>query len=205
MFKKIAWPLFAFAALSIGLYPLMYFAIDRKFGLLSTKSAELLANIPWNVAFYVHILLGGLALLIGWVQFSPKFRQTKMNLHRLLGKLYVLAALLSALAGIYIGFFATGGLVSVIGFVSLGIIWFITTLLAYTQIKNKQIDRHEKTMVYSYAACFAAVSLRIWLPILIAVFGDFMTAYKIVAWLCWVPNLLFAYWFLRQKQGIVAR
>ena len=65
-------------------------------------------------------------------------------------------------------------------------------------IKNKKIEQHKKIMVYSYAACFAAVTLRIWLPILQTIFGDFDTAYRIVAWLCWVPNLIVASIICRQ-------
>ena len=53
-------------------------------------------------------------------------------------------------------------------------------------------------MIYSYAACFAGAALRIWLPILIAFFGDFIVAYKIVAWLCWVPNLVVANIIIRR-------
>ena len=44
-----------------------------------------------------------------------------------------------------------------------------------------------------FALIFAAVMLRIELPLLIIWFqGDFTPAYRIVAWLCWVPNLLWA-------------
>lgn len=54
-------------------------------------------------------------------------------------------------------------------------------------------------MIYSYAACFAAVTLRIWLPLLTAAFlGDFIKAYTIVAWLCWVPNIIVAYFIVRR-------
>ncbi len=51
-------------------------------------------------------------------------------------------------------------------------------------------------MIYSYAACFAAVTLRLWLPMLTALFHDFKTAYRIVAWLCWLPNLAVARYIL---------
>jgi len=47
-------------------------------------------------------------------------------------------------------------------------------------------------MIYSYAACFAAVTLRIWLPLLTMIYGDFVKAYVIVAWLCWIPNIIVA-------------
>lgn len=200
MKKRIIWILFAFCAISIGIYPVIYFLIDRKFALLASKTNELLADISWNVGFYTHIILGGLALLIGWIQFSEKFRNKNLNLHRQIGKLYVISALLSAISGIYIGFYATGGLVSVLGFVSLGIIWFYVSLNAYLKAKNKEIFEHQKMMIYSYAACFAAVTLRIWLPILTIILGDFMLAYPMVAWLCWIPNLMVAYLLVRKLE-----
>ncbi|MDP2414804.1 DUF2306 domain-containing protein [Daejeonella sp.] len=192
MIKKTSWILFVTMAIVIGLYPGIYFLIPREFGLLSSKKTELLNNIFWNIGFYTHIILGGLALLIGWIQFNSKMRTRNILLHRQVGKLYLIAVFLSSIAGIYIGFYATGGIVSSLGFISLGIIWFYTTLMAYLHIRNKRIEQHQKMMIYSYAACFAAVTLRIWLPILIMIFGDFNKAYVIVAWLCWVPNLLVA-------------
>ncbi|WP_426327383.1 DUF2306 domain-containing protein [Pedobacter sp. R-06] len=198
MVKKGLWILFATFSLLIGLYPIIYFLVDRKFGLLNSKSIELLTDTFWSIGFYVHIIFGGIALFIGWTQFSPKMRNRRMALHRKLGKVYVIAVLLSALAGIYIGFFATGGLISSAGFICLGIIWFYTTLKAYLYIKQGEIEQHQKMMVYSYAACFAAVTLRIWLPILTMVYGDFLKAYLVVAWLCWIPNLIVAYVITRR-------
>jgi len=192
MNKKIIWILFATLAVVTGFYPGIYLFLDRRFGLLSTKSDALLADLFWNLAFYTHITLAGLALLIGWIQFSTSFRNKNLSLHRLIGKIYVVSALLSSLAGIYIGFFATGGIVSSSGFVLLGIIWFYTTLKAYLNVREKKIADHQKMMIYSYAACFAGVALRLWLPLLIYLTGDFIIAYRTVAWLCWVPNLVVA-------------
>jgi len=198
MVKKGLWILFATFALLIGLYPMIYFLIDRKFGLLNSKSVELLSNTFWNIGFYTHIIFGGIALFIGWTQFSSKMRNRRMALHRKLGKVYVVAVLLSALAGIYIGFFATGGWISSAGFICLGIIWFYTTLKAYLHIKEGEVEKHQKMMIYSYAACFAAVTLRIWLPILTIIYGDFSKAYLVVAWLCWIPNLIVGYLITRK-------
>ncbi len=58
-------------------------------------------------------------------------------------------------------------------------------------------------MIISYALCFAAVTLRIWLPILEVVFGDFNTAYIITAWLCWIPNLIGALLFIKHKKSTI--
>ncbi len=197
--KKTAWFLFAFLCLGFGLYPLLYFILDEKFGLLNTKPLELLSDLVWRTAFYIHIILGGLALLVGWPQFNKKWRIKRLDIHRLLGKIYVTSVFASSLAGIFIGFQATGGLISKAGFISLGIIWFFSTLQAFLWIKKKDIIRHEKFMIFSYAACFAAVTLRLWLPLLIIYFeGEFIPAYRIVSWLCWVPNLIVA-WVLVKR------
>jgi uncharacterized membrane protein len=192
MVRKVLWILLVFFACIIGIYPIIYLLIDPKFGLLASKSDELLKNVFWNIGFYTHIFLGGFALLIGWTQFSDKLRLNYLNLHRLIGKLYVISVFLSSIAGIYIGFYATGGHISALGFISLGIIWFYTTIKAYLYAKDKKIEQHKKIMIFSYAACFASVTLRIWLPILQVIFQDFDTAYRIVSWLCWVPNLIVA-------------
>ena len=127
--KKSIWILFIILCMTIGFYPLLYFIIDRKFGLLSSKSVELLNSIPWNIAFYGHIVLGGLALFIGWIQFSKKLRQKNISSHRLIGKIYIYAVLISGTCGLFIAQNATGGLGCRIGFTLLAISWLSTPLL----------------------------------------------------------------------------
>jgi uncharacterized membrane protein len=201
MTKKVAFIIFAGLCVSIGLYPLVFFIIDPTFGLLNSKSDLLLDDGLWNIGFYTHISLGGLALLIGWTQFMEKLRKTNINLHRNIGKVYLISVTLSSVSGFYIAFFATGGPIASIGFMVLAIIWLFTTLRAFLEIKNRSVKKHQKYMIYSYAACFAAVTLRLWLPVLTSVFNDFVTAYQIVAWLCWIPNLVVAS-FLINRRGL---
>src|SRR6478735_10279593 len=105
MAKKISWIILVILAVIVGLYPIIYFVIDRRFGLLQSKSNELLASNFWNLGFYTHIIFGGLALLIGWTQFATSFRNKNLKLHRRMGQIYLIAVLLSSTAGIYIGFF----------------------------------------------------------------------------------------------------
>ncbi|HEY6504973.1 MAG TPA: DUF2306 domain-containing protein [Chitinophagaceae bacterium] len=196
MLKRSSYILLAFLSIGVGLYPVIYFIVDRKFGLLSSKTDELLNAVPWNIGFYTHIIASGIALLIGWVQFSKKIRDRNISLHRAIGKTYILLVIPGSLSGIFIGWYATGGIVASAGFICLGLAWFFTTLSAYRFIRNMNTERHREMMLYSYAACFAAVTLRLWLPLLTFAFGDFNTAYRIVAWLCWVPNLFFVRYFL---------
>ncbi len=196
--------LFGTLSVSIGLYPLLYFLIDRQFGLLSSKSQELLNDLIWNFAFYGHITLGGIALLIGWIQFSPKVRKRRKKLHQIVGRIYLIAVLISGLCGVYIAHFATGGIFNSIGFTLSALIWLSTSIFGYTAIRNRHIRLHQELMIYSYAICFSAVSLRIWLPVLILVTGEFDPAYHIVAWLSWVPNLFVAYFIIaRERRKVI--
>ncbi len=197
--KKTSWIIFGFLSTLVGLYPIIYFLIDRRFGLLASKTPAVLNSIFWNIGFYGHIVPAGLALLIGWIQFDKRWRNKNLNLHRTVGKIYMISVLISGTCGLYIALFATGGIISTLGFASLGIIWLATTGLAYNSIKKGNVRLHQKYMIYSYAACFAAVTLRIWLPLLVVSLGDFITAYRIVAWLCWVPNLMVAYFLVDKR------
>ncbi len=198
--KKISYYIIAVLGVSIGLYPIVYFLVpDRNFGLLASKSVELLADNIWNTMFYTHIILGGIALLIGWLQFNKKLRLKNIDLHRKIGKIYILSVLLSGFTGFYIGYFATGGIIAKSGFMTMALAWFFTTLFGFTAIKKGNIIKHQKLMIYSYAICFAAVTLRIYLPIFIPLLGGFLPAYKLIAWLCWVPNTIAAYFIIKYQ------
>lgn len=201
MVKKVLWILVAVLSVVVGLYPALFFLGEKKVGILKIKPNELFLNPFWHFSFYVHIIFGGLALLIGWIQFSAKIRSKHMAFHRQMGKLYIMTVLLSALTGFYIAFYATGGLRVALGFMSLSFVWLYTTLTAYTSIRKSQVVRHREMTMYSYACCFAAVTLRLWMPFLHAVFGNFATAYMVAAWWSWLPNLVIA-WFLNRKSTL---
>ncbi|MGE0590697.1 MAG: DUF2306 domain-containing protein [Cyclobacteriaceae bacterium] len=137
----------------------------------------------------------------GMVTVFKKLRAKKLNLHRTLGKIYLISISLSGVAGFYLALFANGGLISSFGFGGLAIGWLVTSTLAYQAIKQKDVYNHECWMIRSYALCFAAVTLRIWLPLSQSVFHlDFIEAYRVIAWLCWVPNLLFAEWWISKMK-----
>jgi hypothetical protein len=192
--KILLWAIFAILAISIGLYPLIYYIIDMHGkGLWASKSTELIANTAWHTAFYMHITFGGIAMLTGWTQFSQRLRNRYLSTHRMVGKIYVFSVMLSSLAGFYIALFASGGIISTLGFGSLAALWFFTVLKAYTSIIKKEIKQHENWMICNYALTFAAVTLRIYIPISQSLLHiDFITAYRAISWLCWVPNLIIA-------------
>lgn len=204
--KISLWTVFAFFSIVIGLYPFVYLLVDMQQGFLASKPQELLQSQIWYGAFYQHIFLGAIALLSGWTQFNKRIRNKNLSLHRTLGKIYLVAVILSGLAGLYLALFANGGIVSTIGFSGLAVGWLFTSAQAYFHIREKNIDQHQYWMIRSYALCWAAVTLRIWLPLFQFVLNiEFLTAYRIIAWLCWVPNVLIAELIVRNTKMKTAK
>jgi len=204
--KTFAWILFAFLALSVGFYPLVYYIFDMHGkGLWGGKTKELLESTAWHTAFYIHITFGGIALLTGWTQFSQKIRDRYLNIHRTIGKIYVSSVTLSSIAGFYIALFASGGITSTLGFGGLATAWFFTVSMAYTRILKRDIKQHENWMIRNYALTFAAVTLRFYLPFATQLMHwDFITSYRIISWLCWVPNLIVAEMIINKRSRTLA-
>ena len=67
--------------------------------------------------------------------------------------------------------------------------------------RRREIARHREWMIRSFALIFGAVTLRVELPLLIVMHkGAFPPSYAIVAWLAWVPNILWAEWYVRRSR-----
>lgn len=153
------------------------------------------------VFLLMHIVGSMLAILIGPFQFLRGIRTGRfLNLHRWLGRIYLLGILAGGIGGLYMAQLAYGGLVSRFGFTILAILWLISGAMAYRSIRNKQIEIHRKWMTVNYALTFAGVTLRLWQVVFGIIGLDFLTGYLIVSWLCWVPNLFVARWLIARNR-----
>jgi Predicted membrane protein (DUF2306) len=195
--KQLLWIIVVLLAILVGLLPLTYFFAGENHGFFELKDKATLANQCWQVGFYGHIISGGIAMTIGWMQFHQTVLRQWPAWHRIVGKGYVVASLICAACGVFLGFYATGGFVAATGFVGVGVVYFYTTWRAYQHIQNRQIRAHQAMMIYSYAACLGGVTLRLYMPLLSMYLGGFLPAYRVAAWLSWVPNLLVAHWIVR--------
>jgi hypothetical protein len=74
-----------------------------------------------------------------------------------------------------------------------------STLSAYRHIRQRKLSEHRTWMIRSYALTLAAVTLRLYLPASLIAGFPMTVAYPAIAWLCWIPNLLIAEWFVRSR------
>ena len=150
-------------------------------------------------AIKAHIFASAVALTLGPFQFSTRLRTRFLAVHRWMGRVYLAVGVgVGGLAGLYMAAHSFGGIVAHLGFGGLAIAWLYTGVRAYLAIRARDIAAHRRWMVRNFSLTFAAVTLRLYLPALLLT-GNFEAGYALIAWLCWVPNLLVAEWWVRTR------
>ncbi|MEO6815785.1 MAG: DUF2306 domain-containing protein [Edaphobacter sp.] len=126
-----------------------------------------------------HALSGVMALLIGPIQFSSRFRQRHLQLHRILGRIYVIAVFVGSFTGIALA----AGRPGLPGTTMQAAAWMVCTTAAFITARNRQITQHRQWMARSYAVTFTFVSSRVlnlW-PRYWSHLGDVLSAVGVIA------------------------
>ena len=191
MSKTVSWTFMLLAASLVGIYALAS-------ALLPGLRTEFVDDMVQTSATgsILHFLGGAVVIIVGAFQFNAGFRNRHTNLHRLFGRIYVGGIVIGGLAALNLAFYSTGGVVAHFGFGLLAVCWLGTTLVAFRHVRTRNIPLHQQWMIRSYALTLAAVTLRLYLPLFQIAGLSFDEAYPAIAWLCWVPNLLIAEWWL---------
>jgi uncharacterized membrane protein len=153
------------------------------------------------VAVVSHLAGGGLALAIGAWQLNAHLRTRHIDVHRWMGRVYVIAVLVGGIGALRLAPHAQTGAIAAVGFGALAVTWLVTTIRGYLAIRGGNEAVHRRWMTRSYALTFAAVTLRIYLPASAILGVPFDVAYPAIAWLCWLPNLAVAEWRLGRGRG----
>ena len=152
-----------------------------------------------KLILYVHVFGSAVALLVGPLQFWTFLRNDRPHMHRWLGRFYLSAGVaLGGLAGLVLSASAFGGFPSKLGFACLALAWLYTGSRAFGAARSRDFTAHRRWMVRNFSLAFAAVTLRLWLPGSVVLGVPFELAYPIIAWLCWVPNLVVAELLVRK-------
>ncbi len=190
------WSIMTLLALGVAGYAMVGVVIG-----IEKASPSMAYHVPERLVFAtIHFAVGAIVLLIGPVQFLPRFRARYPVLHRWMGRIYVAGCLFSGIAGFILAQNTNAGLVARAGFTLLALFWIVTTTMAFLKARARDFADHRRWMIRSYALTLAAVTLRIYLPVSLAGFGlSFAVVYPVIAFACWVPNALVAEWLLRRS------
>ena len=158
-----------------------------------------------RLAFLSHVIAASLALLFGVVQFLSGLRGKYPRVHRWTGRFYVVFVLVAGVAGFVLAFDAMGGPIAGWGFGLLSVLWVFTTLQGLRFARNRKFGDHRRWMMRSFALTFAAVTLRLQLAGMIGI-GQmtYADASLILAWSCWVPNLILVEWLIARNPSALS-
>ncbi|MGM0422461.1 MAG: DUF2306 domain-containing protein [Pseudomonadota bacterium] len=114
-----------------------------------------------NILLGLHIAFSLLALVMGPWLFNTTLRKKYPDLHRKLGKFYVLGCFFGAITVFPLAIRNIAGPIAHIGFGMMAVLWFLVTYYAYTAILNKDFIAHRRWMMRSYAMTFAFIHVNI--------------------------------------------
>jgi hypothetical protein len=189
----IGWGVMAFLSLGIAAHGISYLA-----GAPAPPVVE--DNGMGMRMLMVHAGASGVALLIGPLQFLEPIRRRARLVHRWIGRTYIGACMIGGVSGGLLAPFTAAGPIAASGFLTLALLWLWVNAFGWRAAAVKRnYDEHKNWMVRSFALTFAAVTLRLYLipPAIAGV--DFVASYQWIAWLCWVPNIAIAEWWIASR------
>jgi hypothetical protein len=180
---------------------LEYWPIRNDAAFLQIKQ-QYLGIRHWELAFWIHVFTSMLPLLAGFTQFAPGLLKRWPGVHRMMGRLYVFTVcFVTGPASLVMAFYANGGITSRIAFVILAVLWLATTAMAWRKVLRREWGAHREWMIRSYALTLSAITLRAWKYVIVWAFEPPpMDTYRLVAWLGFIPNVIFAEWWIRRSR-----
>ena len=196
--------IFFLLGVTLAANALSYINFDPNYSFLKLKQSAI--QTGWYLpAYYSHVLIAGVILVIGFFQVSESFRNRYIKIHRVLGFIYVFGVLFfSAPGGMVMAFFINRGPMVLASFILQCSLWFYFTYVAFAEIRKRNIENHKAMMYRSFSLTLAAITLRVYIFFFSYEYNLAQpTAYATLAWLSWVPNLLIAEYIIRRKKKLL--
>lgn len=154
--KPILWTIIGLAFVSVLIY--------TDYPLIGHTNDPYRARLIHDRLFIVpHALAALAAILIGPFQFSTRLRQRHLNLHRIMGRVYVGAVAVAAPTAFWLNIHDGDGEGWANG--TLATVWFLCTLCAFLAARNRHIAVHRQWMTRSYVFTLNFIFTRILNPI----------------------------------------
>jgi hypothetical protein len=188
----ILWLPVIFFSLLLTHNAILYFTHGGEYGILPEK---ILArqDLIWNICFYVHLPAGIICLLAPLFLFARRFMKKAFALHVIVGKIYVWTTLIIVCpTGMYLAFYAKGGVITQAGFMIQGILLAAFTWAGYRAILKGDKIAHLQNMIRSYAVATVVLTFRIFHIMFFLLRVPYQDNYAISQWLGMAINLLVA-------------
>jgi hypothetical protein len=191
------WGLLAISSVGLAIYSYRYFLP------LDLRGPPILGNAYSTPFLYIHIVGAATALLTGPLNFVAGVRAPWPNLNRWVGRIYVTGCLLGGVGGLVAAFGSTAGPIVAAGFGLLAVCWIMANVQGWRMARARRFAEHRKWMIRSFAMSLAAVTLRLYMALLPILHFPVLEGYRAISFLCWIPNLIVADFYIRGTSGMV--
>lgn len=157
-----------------------------------------------KLPLYAHIVFAPLALALAPFQFWRGLRTKRPKVHRVLGYGYAISILIAGIGALLMVVDFEGTTLALAGFLVLDVLWIGSTAYAVNLARQRDFVRHPRWMMRSAALSFAAVTLRLFMPFLMALGMTIVETYNVTAWASWLIPLAFVEWRLRRRPAPIA-
>ena len=179
----------------------LFVLFTRERTLLDSQSflRQRYAAIPWLM--FAHGIPGAIALFLAPFQFSNRLRSRHLQLHRIMGRIYVACVAISAPVAVAVAIALPQPTLFMAAIIqSLG--WLITTATALYCVRTGRIQQHREWMMRSYPFAMVFVVVRAILLAFPAIpqtqFGVPTVVWSVLATACFLPSFVIAW------QGLAA-
>jgi len=177
---------------------LPYFSGRTALAFLEEKGP--LAHDPvWRATFLGHLFGGIVCFLTAPLLFWNGLLVRFPKLHRWLGRVYGVAVLgWAGPTGLYLSFFAKGGLAGKSAFLVLGLLWWGATARGVQLIVAKRVAEHLRWMTRSYVIALSAVFFRLYHVVFFYAGLADDPNYGLSLWLSLATSLVVGEWLVRR-------
>jgi uncharacterized membrane protein len=193
--RQVGWVAMVLLALFVTVYSLPYLSGNPD----TFFEPQRLTYMAHLTPLMLHVAGAVVALSLGPWQFVRRLRSRWPRVHRVVGRVYVVAVLATGVGGLMLAPTTYTGWLAGLAFALLAVGTLGSTAMAFVAIRRRQIARHRVWMARSYAFIFTGVSFRLGLVLLPPLGLSFDTAYAISAWIAWPINLAVAEVLLRRR------
>jgi uncharacterized membrane protein len=148
---------------------------------------------PISGLMLLHGIPGALALVLGVFQFSSRLRQRYLQLHRVMGRIYIGCVAIAAPVAVIVAFklpiptLTTASMIQASG-------WILCTATALYCVRTGRIQQHREWMMrgYPFAAVFVVVRAILAIPAVAqaGLPGIAETVWSVLAVACFLPSFV---------------
>ena len=155
------------------------------------RGRELYFSGSYQWAFYVHIAAGPLALFLGMILISERFRLRFPKWHRRLGRIQVVNILfLLVPSGLWMAYRAEAGSVAGLGFATLAAVTGTSVVLGWRTAVQRRFAEHRRWMCRCFLLLCSTVVLRLIAGLASVTGVQAAWIDPLTAWASWLAPLL---------------